>query len=310
MREISKSGYPLELEVHSILNQSGWTVESNSYYFDYEEQKSRSIDVFAYGKLGTFPLLTRPSPLRRISPFDLRSFVCVECKKSETDTWVFFTQPSISTSKFMHFPGQYIDFGGILSGEYSTGFFEDMNISFDLTKQLHFSRYNIASTFTSIKMSKKQKKRQKTKDDIFEAANQLVKYIAYRWSGIVEGRYVGGLPTKSDRSIRIAFPIIVFDGRIFEAQVSKGEIQLSETNHVLLSFNYQPRYFSKHALGYIIDVVNKDNFENLLHELENDYMLLFTTIEKNLDHLKKEADKLVNLVAISRENENAEVNTN
>ena len=56
--------------------------------------------------------------------------------------------------------------------------------------------------------------------------------------------------------------------------------------------------------------MNKDNFENLLHELENDYMLLFTTIEKNLDHLKKEADKLVNLVAISRENENAEVDTN
>lgn len=141
-------------------------------------------------------------------------------------------------------------------------------------------------------MSKKQKKFQKTKDDIFEAANQLAKYIAYRWSGIVEGRYLSGLPTKSDRSIRIAFPVIVFDGRMFEAQVSKGDIQLSETNHVLLSFNYQPRYFSKHALGYMIDVVNKDNFGNLLHELENDYMLLFTTIEKNLDHLKKEADKL------------------
>jgi len=187
MREILKSGYPLELEVLGILDQSGWTVESNAYYFDYEEQKSRSIDVFAYGKLGTFPLLTQPSPLRRISPFDLRSYVCVECKKSETDTWIFFTQPS----KFVHFPGQYIDFAGILSGQYNTGFFEDMNISFDLTKQLHFSRYNTARTFASIKMSKKQKKFQKTKDDIFEAANQLVKYIAYRWSGIVEGRYVG-----------------------------------------------------------------------------------------------------------------------
>jgi len=305
MREILKSGYPLELEVLSILDQSGWTVESNAYYFDYDEQKSRSIDVFAYGKLGTFPLLTQPSPLTRISPFDLRSFLCVECKKSETDTWVFFTQPS----EFVYFPGQYIDFAGILSGQYNTGFFEDMNISFDLTKQLHFSRYNTARTFTSIKMSKKQKKCQKTKDDIFEAVNQLVKYIAYRWSGIVEGRYLGGLPTKSDRSIRIAFPVIVFDGRMFEAQVSNGEVQLSETNHVLLSFNYQPRYFSKHALGYMIDVVNKDNFENLLHELENDYMLLFTTMEKNLDHLKKEADKLANLVTISRENENAEVST-
>lgn len=43
---VNKSGYPLEMEVSALLDDK-WEVENTSYYYDFDENKGRDIDIVA-----------------------------------------------------------------------------------------------------------------------------------------------------------------------------------------------------------------------------------------------------------------------
>jgi len=61
-KELSRTGYPLEIEISSILDKT-YVVSNNEYFFDWEEDKAREIDIDA------FPLTREYEKIKKIEPF-------------------------------------------------------------------------------------------------------------------------------------------------------------------------------------------------------------------------------------------------
>lgn len=79
----------------------------------------------------------------------------------------------------------------------------------------------------------KKQGKSKSRKAIFKGLNQLVKFICYE----------RGLPEEPDISkpnfqIMVLFPIIVFDGDMYEVKSESGEPKLEKTNHIIIRKNY------------------------------------------------------------------------
>src|SRR5207249_10137284 len=84
LKELLKSGFPLEIQVGSHFSNSGWTVRHQAISRNECEQKPRYIDVLATKLIeGNFARFNR-----------LNFTVICECKKSEKMSWVFYSPPA------------------------------------------------------------------------------------------------------------------------------------------------------------------------------------------------------------------------
>ncbi len=81
LENIKKSGYPLEIEVSSILEKD-WFVVNNAFYLDKISNKEREIDILANNPFSKH----EGSKIKFLCTITL----IVECKKSNTHAWVFF----------------------------------------------------------------------------------------------------------------------------------------------------------------------------------------------------------------------------
>ena len=46
-KEIERTGFPLEIEISTLLEEDNWTVLSSSHYFDKDESEWGEIDIKA-----------------------------------------------------------------------------------------------------------------------------------------------------------------------------------------------------------------------------------------------------------------------
>lgn len=72
--QILKTGFPLENRVAISLRKSGWTVISNKYYVDDNEETVREIDLLAY-------------KAKRVQGVLVYTTLIISCKKSESNVW-------------------------------------------------------------------------------------------------------------------------------------------------------------------------------------------------------------------------------
>ena len=80
-QKIKKTGYPLEIQISSLLDKKNWgTVQNTCSYFDREEGKLRDIDITVGNFYGP----------PKIAPLMLFTQLIIECKKSDNFAWVFF----------------------------------------------------------------------------------------------------------------------------------------------------------------------------------------------------------------------------
>lgn len=250
---IKQSGYPLEMEISSLLDGKWQEVINTDSYYDENEMKTRDIDIHAY-HVFTF----------KKSPLILDASFTVECKVNHNFAWVFFTRPY--SYDYLDTTGQYFD--GIQG---LTENLEQRN-NMDLVLEdatLHYSRFRkIAVCFAEFPIS--AKKNESGKKEIFEATMQLKKYIGYTNEQL--------LKSKEPNSINIQFPCIVFDGEMFEAQVKGDKVNVNKAKHVLLT-TYQPSSYSTWDLGFLIDIVHRSYFPRYISQVENSVKSLQQTIE-------------------------------
>lgn len=69
---LKSTGFILEMEVADFLKDRGYTVEVNEYFFDYEENKNREIDLIAAKNINKIELV-----------------LIIECKQSQDKDWIF-----------------------------------------------------------------------------------------------------------------------------------------------------------------------------------------------------------------------------
>lgn len=282
VQELTRTGYPLEIEVSSMLDNN-YSVTNNKYFFDWEEKKAREIDIAASP-------LERKHQEAKIEPFRVVHRLVIECKKSNTHAWIFLTRPDI-----LHwYQGQRIDFLKIATKDLELDFV-DVILS-TCKKRLHYHSFErVASTYAEIKYQGQRSK----KSEIFEAKNQLVKFVAYDIFQLHKRLKMRDFDPTTNHIIWLYHPTIVFDGKLYEAIIKDGSLHLFERKHLLLSARYSPAYVKDFPrtevpeLPHLIDVVRKDFFNGFLQTLEKDYFTVWKCISNNLEKLRKIAKEFL-----------------
>jgi hypothetical protein len=277
IQQIKRSGYPLEIETSEILESRHYVVFNSEYYFDEEAQQGRELDVYA------LPL--DPDPLNdAILPFRLRLELAIECKKSEAYAWVFYTRPRLPMSSIY------------IRGQLTTTFPKRKKWSKDSSGwfleteclKLHYDRFDrIAVAYDELKKGKANEKAGAHRNEIFEATNQLTKFVNYLKHRTEKN--LSELPNDSPKHeiIMVLFPIIVFDGDLFEVFFKGGEPMLWKTKHILLSAHrYCP--YCKESKSFTIDIVNRSYFGEFI-DLLRTYFVKMNAIflEKHDDLLSR-----------------------
>jgi len=254
-KEILKTGFPLELEIFSFLQSGSWVVSAQDYYYDEDEDKSRNIDLSAM-RLPNFD--ADDNILNPTEPINLNWNLSVECKKSKRN-WVFFPVEDyyIGTS------------GQSLNIKYLTG--RDFG-------HYNLDAFHIASIYTVLP---------KGNDEIFEAVMQLVKHINYSKNKIWDRiQYL-----KSNKySINFWFPIIVFDGKMWNAFTKNGQItNVVESKHTILEVQYGFANGYKEE-SYAIDIVHKSYFPKLMDLILQDMKAYEQFVSENKSSIMESLD--------------------
>lgn len=269
--EIKKSGYPLEIEISSLLDKNWNEVLNTDSYYDTDEKKMRDIDINASRFFEEY------APILDVN-------LTIECKKDDNFAWVFFTRPL--KYDIEDIDGQYLDGIQILTKKIDKDAIREVILG---NSSLHYSRMRkVAVSFDEFYIKGKKSDYGK-KRDIFEAVNQLKKYILYSNEQ--------NLKSGSPYTILIHFPCIVFDGEMFVSEVRGEEINLRRTKHVLILTAHRTPY-SPWDLGFLIDVVHKKHFKRFLKSIDRDIESLTKIMQKNGDEI---LSKIVDLEGLLEE---------
>ena len=293
LEEIEKSGFPLEIEVSSVLENQNWVAINNQPFRDPDEDELRSVDILAFHE-------PTASEYARYGPLGFSPRLVIECKKSISHAWIFFTRPE--RTKVFPMSGQVYDFPkafsteahknknklspiGVFSYEYYFNSFADSSKGM---RHIHYADFdNVAITYDEYRIQSDAKKRK----EIFEAVNQVVKFQNFDMEESIRAPGRIKSATSPFFPVELSFLAIVFDGRLFEAIIKNGKPMIEERKHVLLHYRYRPRN-SFVNLDFWIDIVKKGFFPTYLTKIHRDISLISDKIvaerELLLTYLKKD----------------------
>jgi len=241
IKDIEKSGYPLEIYTTSMLETKNWCVINQDGYLDVEEGKWRTVDISAFKRI-EIP----SSPVYRV----LHLTLIIECKNSEKP-WVFWTRDKEGQRLF-----ELLLAFAMIKLE-SRPLLHPLRVE-KMARCLHyyFPQFNKVA-FIFYEAFKNGKK-----EDIFEAKNQVIKALTYKRREISET--ISKLAFNN--IILIFYPLIIFDGPLYELELVNEKPKLNPSQYI--------QYFTSHGFPepemFIIDVVRKDYLHEYLEILENE----------------------------------------
>jgi hypothetical protein len=157
------------------------------------------------------------------------------------------------------------------------------------TVKLHYDKFSVSAiAYDEIKKKKIVGSSEKSRKEIFEATNQLVKFIRYDSNEAMK-RYMRLHEELGREYIQLIFPIIVFDGDMYEATFDSGQLKIQKTNHILLTTHFRCPY-SEDVKNFTIDVVNKTQFAALVDLVTKDIAECSKAIYLNKDELLQKAE--------------------
>lgn len=237
-KELRIQGFPLEIEVGLLLKRRGWKVIHQPFYVDEDSGKGRLGDLWAI------------KAFHSKEKYDLIHFsLIIECKKSEKP-WVFYV-----TEKE---PLEW------LALKY-----------WSKTQRLewaHHSHYNDKVQKENAVVSFEPFKG-KNKEDIYEASMQVLKCAQYKLNNLASIFKDDKFNFKNNPFFLI-YPVIVFDGHLWEYKFKDIEYDLSETNYL--------QYCVEQKESSLIDIVKKENLVYFLDLIEKEYDSIIKTLNKSI----------------------------
>jgi hypothetical protein len=254
LNELIKTGFPTEVVCAGILQKKGWRVTHNPSYIDDIEGISREYDIRSY-KNWSFH---NPEGTEKY----LDVFLLIECKKSDKP-WVFFTTEAthdgVNLGKYLHTPNNWL----FTNYNSTNGRISD---SLLLKNHHYFQKSNLARTF--YEPFKGHESADVNVQTIYSAVMSSIKATLFHvkaenWSN----------------GARIYYPVIIFNGNLFEAVVKSYEdIEIHQTPFTQLSFNYIiPQNVDDEAVTsnqktFIVDIVHETYFSDYLKIIEDEHL--------------------------------------
>ncbi|HEY8767822.1 MAG TPA: hypothetical protein VIP09_11270 [Dehalococcoidia bacterium] len=247
-----KTGYPLELDVASILEERGWIVTSNTPFFDVDEEKHRECDICAVRVRRVTLQDETAEPSFANLGHGLVSVLAIECKKSEKP-WVFFTRTAGNAShnqiRYVSKISNLVTFVDTPQTVLSPGVMARHLWYFPLaTRSRNFTEAFKSDSQTS---------------QIWTALNQVVKALRH-FQAQYDQPYMRHLTT-------FLVPVIVLDGVMFEATLRKGDISLQRSNHVAVEFDIVSRPDPLVAQQVLVDVITRDYLLDYIEKVDRGF---------------------------------------
>lgn len=249
--EINKTGFPLELRTAEVLKSRGYSVAHSLFYIDEDEGKPREVDLRAL-KMHEIKLDNRT--------FIVRHWLLVECKKTADKHWVFF-----GSEKGVYDPDHYLvpntpDLGRFI--HYT---------DYAKIKEVHpFNNYPVrCRSYFEIG------KNNQSNEMIYKALTTATKASIYTMKKHGDATY----------DISFYYPIVVYDGRLFQAVIENDDTKLDEVDSVLVSFLYEPTSYK--SVEFAIPVLKLKELDKFLIGLNNTLDVTGQIIEKDIDRILK-----------------------
>ena len=86
------------------------------------------------------------------------------------------------------------------------------------------------------------------------------------------------------------FPLIVFDGDMYEVELESWKPKLEKTTHILIRKNYRSPY-TKHVDRFLIDIVHRSFLSDFLKQLDSDFQNMRKAILENHEEFVKMAEE-------------------
>lgn len=245
--DIEKSGLPLEIDVNDILRNKRWNVTNEAYYLDQNENKARYVDIIA----------TRLEQVEASKIHKLNVTLVIECKRSIKKPWVFYMVPKGE----MHEP----DIGQV--------FLMKTNSQPALSPpeyRLFWNSHYFSSNINKVAI-RGYVAFADGKNGMNTAINQSLKALIYRRD---EGsKLLPKLPEKYQGIVAIYYPLVIFDGKMYECEKDGNDIRLSDATYI----QYQINYGISGSISeetFLVDVVGRDFLDAYLNSIDNEISLI------------------------------------
>jgi len=242
---IEKSGYVLEIDTADLLRNSGWDVFFQYPYHDKKEGKLRKADLLGF-RQNVF--------VESIKNFNLPKMVLViECKKSTKHGWAFHTIKKEGSQVLVWLLGDIFKRFSIKTATSSlTSLSPSSNVQSSINDIHMFRIETRIGTMCCIPP--------KHPDDFNEALNQVLSDITW---------------VKEEFSGCAVFPVIVFDGPMWEFFKENGELKVKNIDYL----QYLSTTIEKNSVSpYLIDIVNSSYFPTFLPMLNKTIEVLSAMI--------------------------------
>jgi hypothetical protein len=201
---LKKTGYPLEMQVGREFRRMGVPIWQSPKYEDPRTHEPREIDVVATGAV-------------HLDRWTIRLQFVVECKTSKQPWIVFGGDSGINRLNPNLFLAAANTEGGVLRDHIFAA--TDLIGTLPIFTMFPRSGYGLVQSFLDIKSpDSKSPKKSETRDLAYSATMQacgaaasLSLVTGVPRSGVQEGR----------RNATFSIPVVVLDGRLFEARLSK-----------------------------------------------------------------------------------------
>lgn len=240
IKYIKASGIPLEIEISDILKQFGWSVRNQAYYYDEEESKARTYDIYA----------AKLSLLKKSIEFDRHHLaLIIECKKSNKP-WLFYTTELNDEEDYL---SQYFLWVKPFNKPRNNERFKKRELY--VARLLHYFHEKIEKIAIIRDIA------HTGKDDIFEASCQVLKGLHHQRK--MYGNTITKLPVNP---YTVIYPIIVFDGPLYEVEIIEEEVVVNPIDYI----PYQVSGISSLDESFLIEVMTKNFFPHYLMKLKDE----------------------------------------
>ena len=254
IKEMEKSGYPLEIKATLILESNGWNVLNQEGYLDVETDMWRTINILA----------TKYTNIPNSSVYErMLMILTVECKKS-SKPWVFWVRDKKGLRTF-----DPIAAYGLIKLE-SKPLFHPLHFE-KLVDCFHyyFQEFGKIGVIPCEPLTK-------GKSSIFEAKNQVIKSLLYereryrKFLSMQEAREKVRANLKIADFVLVVYPLVIFDGHLYELEYirDKPKLTLSKYIQYLTSFGFPT------AEKFVIDIVEIGFLKEYLRVLDKEMVRL------------------------------------
>jgi hypothetical protein len=252
-KEIEKSGFPLELYVLDICSKKN-TGRMPNLRYTYKGEL-REIDLNAF-----FEEINLNPKAGQNLQYTSTSMI-IECKKSESKHWVFFSSEMHQNIDLFYFT-KYVSGFDLYFNKVKT--YPLLGQIYKDLQQNHYMNKEVPKCISYLEVFKNPS----GKSEIYEAIDSVITFLRYEME--LRSKQL----SEFDFHTCFFFPIIVLDGLLFEAQVKNGEVQVEERDYVQLRTAYGI------SEVFVIDVVKRGYFEKIFNLIERDHLEFVDTINK------------------------------